>query len=368
MGPDGDTPFDAAEPALSYNQVSHEYFVAWVGDSNENGLVDNEFEVFGRRISTDGEALGNDMIRISHMGPDGNPAFDAALPTVVFNPEEAEYLVAWRGDQATSTLVAGAKEIFGRRISTTGEALGDEMIRISHMGETDEDTRFGAIQTAITLGTNNRYMAVWNGDDQIDNEHEVYGRLFQGSAVQAIELANFQASVDAENTAVLSWETTEVIANARFEVQHKIIDAFETVAEVTGSPETPGQYSYRASALAPGTHTFRIKQSTADGSAAYSAEVEAIIEAPNGFLLSNAYPNPFNQNATFSLTLNERQHVELALYDMLGRRVAVIHDGDVEAHQATSFRINGEGLSSGYYFIRVVGKTFVDSQQVLVVR
>src|SRR5690625_6871276 len=40
--------------------------------------------------------------------------------------------------------------------------------------------------------------------------------------------------------------------------------------------------------------------------------------------LTAAYPNPFNNSTTFSLTVNERQHVLVEVYNMLGHRLAVL--------------------------------------------
>jgi hypothetical protein len=50
MGPDGDTAYDALDPSVAYNSAANEYLVAWDGDDDSAPLVDDEFELFGRRV------------------------------------------------------------------------------------------------------------------------------------------------------------------------------------------------------------------------------------------------------------------------------------------------------------------------------
>ena len=51
-----------------------------------------------------------------------------------------------------------------------------------------------------------------------------------------------------------------------------------------------------------------------------------------------AYPNPFNPQTSFRITLPEQAHVRLTVYDVLGREVMVLVDGTRLAgpHEAAS--------------------------------
>jgi hypothetical protein len=64
-------------------------------------------------------------------------------------------------------------------------------------------------------------------------------------------------------------------------------------------------------------------------------------------------PNPFAGRTTVSFSLAEATSVRLAVYDVLGREVAVLVDGHVEAgaHQAV---FDARGLSAGTYVYRLV--------------
>ena len=47
--------------------------------------------------------------------------------------------------------------------------------------------------------------------------------------------------------------------------------------------------------------------------------------------LGNAYPNPFNPSTTLPLELNVRAHVSLKIYDLLGREIATVMNGMLDA-------------------------------------
>jgi len=68
--------------------------------------------------------------------------------------------------------------------------------------------------------------------------------------------------------------------------------------------------------------------------------------------LMTCYPNPFNSSTTIVFDLPSVGHVSLRVFDVLGREVAVLTDGFVEAgsHRVT---FDGSGLASRIYFVRL---------------
>jgi hypothetical protein len=63
------------------------------------------------------------------------------------------------------------------------------------------------------------------------------------------------------------------------------------------------------------------------------------------------HPNPMHGAGTVTLTLARPQHATLAVYDVLGRRVTLLHAGALSAgHHA--FQFDGTGLPAGTYFLR----------------
>ena len=81
-----------------------------------------------------------------------------------------------------------------------------------------------------------------------------------------------------------------------------------------------------------------------------TASLDAV---PESFTLSAAYPNPFNPVTAFTLALPDAAHVDAYAYDLMGRRVAALHNGTLTAGQHT-LRFNASDLPSGTYLIRVV--------------
>jgi hypothetical protein len=50
MGPDGDPAYSAVSPALARRPAGDDYMVVWSGDDDTGGHVDDEFEIYGRRV------------------------------------------------------------------------------------------------------------------------------------------------------------------------------------------------------------------------------------------------------------------------------------------------------------------------------
>jgi hypothetical protein len=75
-------------------------------------------------------------------------------------------------------------------------------------------------------------------------------------------------------------------------------------------------------------------------------------ELPLANRLGQNYPNPFNPASTFEVHVAAQSAVRVVLFDVLGREVAVLLDGDLQpgAHRV---RVNGSDLASGVYFYRV---------------
>lgn len=79
------------------------------------------------------------------------------------------------------------------------------------------------------------------------------------------------------------------------------------------------------------------------------------------------YPNPLRTQATVEYALPEAKNVRLAVYDILGRQVAVLENGRKEAgrHRVT---LQSDQLSSGVYFGRLEVGNQTRTQKITVVR
>lgn len=89
--------------------------------------------------------------------------------------------------------------------------------------------------------------------------------------------------------------------------------------------------------------------------------------APAAFALRGSYPNPFNPSATIVYDLPEAAAVRLAVFDLLGREVAVLADGrQGPGTRAVSF--DAGRLPGGVYFYRLVAGTFSAAGRMVYVR
>jgi len=97
------------------------------------------------------------------------------------------------------------------------------------------------------------------------------------------------------------------------------------------------------------------------------ADVREIEEIPACFLLMQNYSNPFNSSTRIRYRLPETSRVELAIYDVLGRRVEVLVDGLVDAGDH-SVRWDADCFASGIYFVRMRAGDFTDVRRMVLIR
>jgi len=75
--------------------------------------------------------------------------------------------------------------------------------------------------------------------------------------------------------------------------------------------------------------------------------------SPLTFDLLPPSPNPFNSSTTITFTLTEAAEIKLAVFDVLGREIAVLRAGDWGLGKHTVVW-EAEGVGSGVYFVRLM--------------
>ncbi|NUM78339.1 T9SS type A sorting domain-containing protein [candidate division KSB1 bacterium] len=85
---------------------------------------------------------------------------------------------------------------------------------------------------------------------------------------------------------------------------------------------------------------------------ATSVESPAASSLPNEFKLAQNYPNPFNPTTTIEFDLPRSGRAGLRVYDLLGRKVITLFEGEKQVgHHKIIF--DGKGMPSGIYFYRL---------------
>jgi hypothetical protein len=119
--------------------------------------------------------------------------------------------------------------------------------------------------------------------------------------------------------------------------------------------------------LTRGLHTLTVKMTGRNpGSVAWESWLDQIIigsefpdaardragELPERFELAQNFPNPFNPSTQIQFSVPRASDLRIAVYDLLGREVALLADGRYAAGEHT-INWDGGALASGIYFIRM---------------
>jgi len=97
------------------------------------------------------------------------------------------------------------------------------------------------------------------------------------------------------------------------------------------------------------------------------------LETPTaGVKLHGAYPNPFNPETKITFRVGSAQHVQVAIFDLRGKRVSVLADQtfDIGLHQVvwTGRDQNGTAVPSGTYFARTISDLGVQTTKLMLVK
>ncbi|MGD0339553.1 MAG: lamin tail domain-containing protein [Bacteroidota bacterium] len=88
---------------------------------------------------------------------------------------------------------------------------------------------------------------------------------------------------------------------------------------------------------------------------------------PTQYILEQNYPNPFNSSTVFRFSLPQQSHIELEIFDILGRHAATIFSG-----QLLPGRYNlpwkPENLSSGVYLYRIRAGNFIAIKKLILLK
>lgn len=209
----------------------------------------------------------------------------------------------------------------------------------------------------------------------------------EGSVSLPVQLSSFMASATGVN-AELKWRTETEVENYGFEVERRMMGAkgasasgitfdggedgtwktedhspftvhrspWTTIGFVqgAGTSSMPREYSFVDRDVPPGRYAYRLKQIDFDGSFTYygAAEIEIGAVEPQLSLGPN-YPNPFNPSTSIQFTVPHDGHAVLAVYNMIGQRIATVFDGQAEGGRIHRVTFSAPSLPSGLYFYKL---------------
>jgi serine protease AprX len=149
------------------------------------------------------------------------------------------------------------------------------------------------------------------------------------------------------------------ILDARFSLEQGPYDLTPTLKArfEPGATVTRGAYAVAATRFFVRYEQFGLAASLGGESTAPALSQSPVgtgVQMNAALAFESVYPNPARDQATVRFRLPEGQRVRLAVYDAVGREVAVLADGEM-ASGSHAVRVDGGELAAGVYVMRLSG-------------
>ncbi len=188
-----------------------------------------------------------------------------------------------------------------------------------------------------------------------------------------VELTNFYAERNTKGYLVLYWETGYEMQNFGFNIyrSRQAMDNFIKINDDVIVGE--GSYSYIDETVTAGeTFYYKIEEICKNGKKKTHHPITVETPMPENFNLFPNYPNPFNTITLLRYQLPVQSHVNIDIYNVLGRRIRTIID---EIKEAGFYTVTWDGLDndgvpvvSGLYFYQMRAGSFKTTRKMTVVR
>ncbi len=243
---------------------------------------------------------------------------------------------------------------------------GLRILDVSDPEELNEVAHFDTFPASNSAG----FEGAWSTYPFFESGVVVVSSIGEGLFVLQPQLAPifFFAATREGGTATIRWRLTATADTRESVVEQRPPGSTDwTVVETVEGASTGSRQSFEVSAtnLRPGTHQFRVRHVEADGSETVSRSARVRVPFEDEIELEGL-PNPVQERQQFTLKVGDVQIVDVALYDVLGRRVATLHDGDIDPVSRQSLTMNPQ--ASGVYFLRVQGESIQRTRKVVFTR
>lgn len=180
-------------------------------------------------------------------------------------------------------------------------------------------------------------------------------------------------AVDQPRNPILIWRASPSASSYRVQV------SLNSVFSSTVIDTTVADTTVQLKTLEPNTRYYwRVNASSDKGTSDYSTiasfitgdkvvSVNDFDNLPNDYELLQNYPNPFNPSTTISFKLPQKSFVRLQLFDMLGKVVMNIAEGEYEAGKH-NVELNVPHLSSGIYFYKINAGQFSQVKKLILMK
>jgi hypothetical protein len=236
-------------------------------------------------------------------------------------------------------------------------------------------------ETNITAGKLDA--GTWSYFGSVDNVNHKYTATgctsfsdFSGgeNGAMPIQLSSFVGSY-VGNSAMLEWQTISEVNNYGFNVQRKSGSKFVTIGFMAGKGTSlePQRYNF-VDENASGSVEYRLEQIDNNGLKNYFGPIfinpNSVddMSVPAVFVLNQNYPNPFNPSTKISFSLANSGYTTLKVYNILGKEVATLFEGNAEEGKSYTVNFDAKNLTSGLYFSKLVSSNSVEVKKMTLIK
>lgn len=166
---------------------------------------------------------------------------------------------------------------------------------------------------------------------------------------QDVRDGNWEIYYKLSTDAGLTWGADERLTNAPFDSFYPSVTVSGTIVHVNWQDNRDGNYEI-----------YYKRDSTGNpiGIKSISSEI------PKSYNLLQNYPNPFNPSTNIEFSLPKSSNVELAIFDVLGRKIATLVNQQLNTG---SYLVdwNATDFPSGIYFYRLIARDYIETRKMV---
>ncbi|MBN1540706.1 T9SS type A sorting domain-containing protein, partial [candidate division KSB1 bacterium] len=189
-----------------------------------------------------------------------------------------------------------------------------------------------------------------------------------------VELSTFEAHQEGEDVRIV-WRSAIENDTAGYRLSRALTFAGPFVALHSGWLLTNplGEYEFLdTSARTADRFCYRLEALSRSGEIQSFDPISLVLALPQDNQLLQNYPNPFNPETTLRYQITSAQKVDIAIYNLSGRRVRTLVQGDVSAgyHSVVwdGRDHDGQTVPSGIYHAVLHGQSFRDVIKLLLIK
>ena len=347
--------------------------IVWSG----HGRDVKESGAYGQFVSTSSQLIGGNILLSDH----GEEKVGTGNARVMCSRESDGFIVVWRDDYLEEN------NIYGRLFEADATPKGSSFLIT---GDPELD---GVGYSVADIDTCGNFAVVFQGKK--DSQWQTYWRWFDknGMPFGPVELvieeddsveygSGINLAVDRDGKSVVVWEQfengyqknfaqrflpdrTPIGNNFRISVVDDTVTQYDAEIDFYNDKIFSGWNQVKGS-------DYQIWGNILDFNDPFSDVVNEPVVGPIDFTLYQNYPNPFNPNTTITYEIKQREHIHMAVFNMLGEHIITLIDKEVmPGHYETvwnSTNEKGGDVPQGLYLIRLNIGTVMQTIKMLLIR